>query len=229
MKKTTIVKKASSPSPATTRAATTAETGGYLTITPTSQDADIKANVELADQKAKLWSATAALHYVDIKLPANFELGKSVETYVYGSTSDAYNWWVITISDLTGKSVRALIPKEDYLGTSYPTLTRQYWKMNYVEALQLADSAGGSEFRSSHPDASVRLNLAVKEPKNYLWWTVEYTSATSEPYRLLVNPVTKEVVSETGQALKNGSSSIPTNSPTPLTNQATPDNSILEE
>lgn len=172
----------------------TVNTANYLGVDPASLDASLKANRTLAETKVKAWQSDAVLYHFSAKLPADLTIGQATEVYTYGSAADAYNWWTLNISGKTNKSVRALIPKEDYLGTTLQPIPLKFWQSNYIEALQLAEAGGGADFRSSHPDTQVVISLAVGEPKNYLWWTVEYQSATSEPYKILINPSTKEII-----------------------------------
>ncbi len=169
----------------------------YLTVEPTSLDAAFTADFALAKQKVEAWQTNAELSYLSIKLPANLALDAATEVFVYGSANDAYNWWTFNISQNTAKAVRAIIPKEDYLGTIVQPIPMQFWKINYVQALQLAEVNGGADWRLTHPDATVTINLAVGQPKNYLWWSVEYESTTSQPYKILINAATKEVVNPT--------------------------------
>ena len=172
----------------------------YLTFSPDSLSSKINATTAEAQQKAKIWRVDANLVHFSAKFSA--DLGQVTETYTFGSAADAYNWWTIAYSEETGKSVRALIPKEDYLGTNLLPIPTKFWKINYVEALQLADTNGGSDYRQSHLEYQVITSLAVGQPKNYLWWTVEYTAKGVEPLKILINPSSKEVIDEKGQPLE---------------------------
>lgn len=180
---------------------TTIASVNYATIDPTTLEETIQQNYQTAEQKVKDWKKDAVLYHFSAKLPSDLGVGKATEVYSYGSPSDAYNWWTYNISGKTGKAVRAIIPKEDYLGTTLVPAPTRFWQTNYVEAFQLAEANGGADFRASHPDALVTINLLVQEPKNYLWWSIEYEAVTSEPFKILVNPATKEVFSATGQSL----------------------------
>lgn len=172
----------------------------YLGIEPSSVDATVTTNKENADKKAKLWKADAALVHYSVKLPGDFSLNNAVETYTYGSASDAYNWWTIVFSGKTGKSVRALIPKEDYLGTTLQPIDTKFWKSNFVNALQLAEVNGGSDYRDNHEAVETSINLSVGQPKNFLWWKVDYSSSSGTPLEVLINPSTKEVFAASGSS-----------------------------
>lgn len=177
--------------------ATNLATVNYMTVDPSTVTESIAANQQQAANKVKAWKEDAVLHHISVTLPANLEVGQATEVYTYGSASDAYNWWTLNISGKTGKSVRAIIPKEDFLGTELKPIPMQFWKINYVEALQLAEANGGADYRANHPGSTIVLSLAVGEPRQYLWWTVEY-QAGDQSFKILVNPATKEVMNESG-------------------------------
>lgn len=188
---------------AATEGTTAGSEGGssYLNIDPTSLDATLKESFNLAESKSKLWRQDAQLVHYSVKIPNGFTIGTITETYSYGSTADPFNWWTITISAKNNKVVRALIPKEDYLGTNYGPIPQRFWKINFIEALQLAEINGGSDYRKGKANVEATATLAISEPKNYLWWAIEYRSSTGDPYKLLINPSTKEVVTDTGTPL----------------------------
>lgn len=169
----------------------------YLTVDPTTLESTIQADNSLAQQKAQIWKKDAVLYQVSIKLPSNLAVGQATEVYTYGSSSDAYNWWTLNVSQKTSKSIRAIVPKEDYLGTTLQPIPLKFWKMSYVEALQMAETNGGSNFRTQHPDSQVTVNLSVSQPKNFLWWSVEYEPIAGETFKILVNPATSEVITST--------------------------------
>lgn len=188
---------------------------------------EFQALYDATSQKAKTWKADAQLVHYSIKLPFNFAVDQATEVFTFGSSTDAYNWWTLTYSHKTKKSVRALIPKEDYLGSGYSPVPTQFWKIQYIDAIQLAESHGGEQFRRDHVQGDVTISLAVGQPKNYLWWTSEYRSATSEPYRILVNPADKTVYSESGEQLSPASNAAPVATSTPLsTTSQTPLTSV---
>lgn len=199
-----------SPKPSTSPVTTIVE-GTYLTIEPEELAENLAATRQLAEEKVKAWQADAVLYHLSVTLPADLAAGQATEVYTFGSKGDAYNWWTITSSGKTGKSVRAIIPKEDYLGTELKPIPTQFWKINYIEALQLAQAAGGGEYLASYPDARINLGLSVSQPKDYLWWSVEYQASDQPALRILINPATKEAVNESGVPITAVPS--PTNSP----------------
>lgn len=172
-----------------------------LTASTTSFDQPVSQQVAAAQDKAKVWQADAVLHYVSVELPADLSLTAATDTYVFGSGKDADNWFTYSLNEATSKSIRAVIPKADYLGDSIVPINQSYWKMNYVEAFQLADANGGAVFRKAHTDARVTLYLSHRQPNQWLWWTVQYKASGSALLTLLVNPNQGEVIDSGGNQL----------------------------
>lgn len=180
--------------------ATTPTTTDLTTLLPATFDADTAAHLAQADVVAKVWHADAVLSYVSITLPT-LEPKKGNEVYVFGSASDLDNWYTYSLSQDTGKSVRAIIPKADYLGDKITPINQTYWKMNYVKALQLAEQNGGATFRISNPNPQISVFLSNRTPRGWLWWTVEYKTASGQNLSLLINPNLGGVIDETGKQL----------------------------
>ncbi len=190
---------------------------GLKSATPTTFDQPIADQITAAQTKAKLWQDDAVLSYVSVELPADLGVNNATNTYVYGSQKDSADWWTYSLAEKASKSVRAIIPKEDYLGSAIVPINTQYWKMNYVEAFQLADANGGSDFRTQHTDARVTLYLSHRDPNQWLWWTIQYKTPAGGLLTLLVNPNRGEVLDSTGKQV----AAPPTTSGTPTTSTGT--------
>lgn len=171
------------------------------TILPSSVDTTLETHLNLARNAVQAWHPDAALTYVSIELPASLALDSGNEVYVFGSAQDTGNWWTYSLSQETGKFVRAIIPKEDFLGAELTPVNLEYWKMNHVEALQLAEDNGGNDFRLANTGTRVTLFLSQRAPRGWLWWSVEYKAPSGESFTLLVNPNRGEVVDENGNEL----------------------------
>ncbi len=185
----------------TESAATNSDSGTLVTLAPTSVELQLTTNLNRATNAAQVWHDDAVLTYVSVDIPASLAPASGNEVYVFGSASDPLNWWTYSIAQESDKFVRAIIPKEDYLGADVVPVNTQYWQMNYVEALQLAETNGGSSFRSSHEGTRVTTFLSQRSPRGWLWWSVEYTAPSGDVFTLLVNPFRGEVVDETGNEL----------------------------
>ena len=193
---------------------TTLVTNDITTALPTEAQASLDIHLAQAKAAASAWKTDATLSYVSVELPASLAPDNGNEVYVFGSAEDASSWWTYSISQATGKFVRALIPKDDYLGTGLIPVNEKYWKMNYVEAFQLADKNGGSAFRQTNPGTRVSVFLSQREPKGWLWWTVEYKAPSSQTFTLLVNPNLGDVTDENGTPV-SGAATYDTTTATP--------------
>lgn len=193
--------KTPAPAATDTAAATppTQTTSTLKSATASDFDKPISDQLTAATTKAKLWEDDAVLHYVSVELPSDLSVTNATDTYVFGSAKDASDWWTYSFAEKTSKSVRAIIPKEDYLGSAITPINTSFWKMNYVEAFQLADANGGADFRTQHTDAKVTLFLSTRDPNQWLWWTAEYKTPAGDLLTLLVNPNRGEVVDSTGK------------------------------
>ncbi|MBI4023189.1 hypothetical protein HY375_03445 [Candidatus Berkelbacteria bacterium] len=173
-----------------------------LTAIPTFEhDAALDRHLASATAAALEWQSDAVLHYVSVELPASLARDSGNEVYVFGSEQDAANWWTYSLSQATEKFVRAIIPKADFLGDQVIPISTQYWKMNFAEALQLAEANGGADFRARQPGTRATLFLSQRAPRGWLWWTVEYKAPSGELFTLLVNPNRGEVIDESGAEL----------------------------
>jgi len=144
-------------------------------IDSSSLNENITSQASVADGKAAEVDKKFQLIAVEVKLPGSLDTGSGETTYVYASSADKINNWVITVSNTTGKFVRARVPKEDYIG-GLGAISRDYWKLNYIAALQIAEKNGGLDFRNSNEVVEVRLTLKNSDPKNWLYWFVDYVS-----------------------------------------------------
>lgn len=177
---------------------TSAGVTDLTTISPASAETSLQVNLAAATAAATTWKSNAALVYVSVDIPSNLAQNAGNEVYVFGSPDDPTNWWTYSLAQESGKFVRALIPKEDYLGDEITPINLNYWNMNYVEAFQLAEANGGAAFRLTSPGARANLYLSQRAPRGWLWWTAEYTAPSGEQFTLLINPNLGEVVDEQG-------------------------------
>jgi len=162
-------------------------------MSPDLFSSDAQANLQLAQQKAAQWQEDAAFVALQIKL-TSLKPKQGVETYVFDSPTVSGYHFLVTISQQSQKYIRALVPVEDYLGASLLPIDFKYWQLNYVEALQLAEKQGGSEFRKRHSDWMIELTLRREPPNNWLYWRIEYSSGAGDKWSIWVNPYSGEVV-----------------------------------
>lgn len=168
-------------------------------------DATITANFEQAEISALAWQKDAQLMLVSVKLPSDLSLNNSTNTFTYGSENVFDYWWTYSLAESSGKTVRALVNKDDYLGNNVKPINKTYWRTNYIEAFQIADNYGGKEFRQNNPNTAISLTLSVSEPKGWLWWLVEYKTPLGENFSVRINPNDQTIVNESGEVVTTGS------------------------
>ena len=160
---------------------------------------EITANFNTAKQKAAQWQTDAALYSSSAKITKSLKWEDVIEVYTFGSPAQPAYWWTISISVRSKNYVRAIIPKEDYLGANLVPIRTQYWKINYAEAFQIAEKNGGKEWRDKQKDNNYQTTatLAHGEPKGYLYFLVEYQLADgSDKKTIQIDANSGEVINE---------------------------------
>lgn len=152
-----------------------AQISNLTNIAATTLNDSIASQLAIADEKAAAVDKKNVLIAVEVHLLGDLATNSGDTSYVYSSTSDKVNNWLITISNSSNNFLRARTPKEDYLGDLKP-VNRSYWKVNYVSALQTAEKAGGLDFRNANDVSEVKLTLKNADPKGFLYWFVSYTA-----------------------------------------------------
>jgi len=135
----------------------------------------IKSQTDIADSNATSVDSRNQLAAIDIQLPKSLAQGSGTTNYIYTSSADRIYNWVISISNASEAFVRSKVYKNDYLG-DLTAINRDFWKINYVQALQIAEKNGGLDFRNYYDVSSVCLVLKKGDPKGWLYWYVTYTA-----------------------------------------------------
>ncbi|MCX6812574.1 MAG: hypothetical protein NTW79_03055 [Candidatus Berkelbacteria bacterium] len=138
-------------------------------------DDAIKTELATADAQSVIVDKKATLCAVDVDLPQTLANGSGNSIFGYNLSVDKINNWTISISNTSGKFLRALVPKTDYLGT-LSAINRSFWKINYVFALQIAEKNGGQDFRNLKTITDVDLTLKNGGPNSWLYWYVTYNA-----------------------------------------------------
>lgn len=154
----------------------------------------IKSQAETADSNATSADNRNRLIAIDIQLPKSLAQGSGTANYVYSSTADRIYNWVISISNSSEAFVRSKVYKNDYLG-ELTAINRDFLKLNYVQALQIAEKNGGLDFRNYYDISSVRLVLKNGDPKGWLYWYVTYT-ATGQVKSIQIDANTGAIITD---------------------------------
>ena len=174
-----------------------------LTIDPGTLAAEIKEGLELAQNKAEDWQSNAMLVAVQVEIPGSLKKAYLSTRYIFSSTSTSYYYWTIALTSGNENYVRALIPKEDYISTDLKVILSQFWKYNYIEALQIAEQNGGTNWRQTHNLGGVKMVLSRGQPQGWLYWQVEYIAVgpdderqPTENLKVKFNAYTGEIATE---------------------------------
>lgn len=167
-------------------------------IDPKDYDTLVKNEYAAATAKALDANPKNVFSALVVELPGTLEVNSGNDRFIYASPTDKANNWTITFSELTGNFIRAIIPKEDYLG-NLTVVNTNLWKFHYVTALQIAEKNGGKDWREKNTPTGVTLTLKHGEPNDWLTWTVEYQSKTDK--------LVKKIDANSGKLIENISTS----------------------
>lgn len=148
-------------------------------VDPTTLTEEINAQLTLADAKAAEVDKKLVLAAIEVELPATMDRGSGYTYYVYTTTNDKVNNWVIAISNSDNKFVRSRTVKDDFMSGVTP-INRSFLKTSYVTALQIVEKNGGKDYRESNTLSAVKLILKNSDPKSWLFWFVDYSTSSSQ-------------------------------------------------
>jgi len=169
-----------------------------LTIDGDTVGPNQSEKLDFANKKAQEWQSNAKLVAVQVEIPSSLKKESVSTRYIFSSPSVNYYYWTIAISADNTSYIRALIPKEDYLSANLGVILSQYWKVNYAEALQIADQNGGSTWRENNNLGQITLVLSRGQPNNYHYWNVEYVGIDKDGQRVDSNSFKVKISSYTG-------------------------------
>ena len=147
-------------------------------VDPALYDEPIKNEYAAAAAKSLEANPKLQLAAISVEIPPALGLKSANTRYIFVSDKDAINNWTITFASDTGNFIRAIIPKDDYMGN--PTvMDTKLWKFNYVTALQITEKDGGLAWRENNELKGITLTLKHGDPNNWLTWTINYQGANS--------------------------------------------------
>lgn len=177
-----------------TESATTTTVSNLSNLDPDDFDDQIKVELSQANTEAAKVRSDYKLSMIEVDIDNELSVNSLVTRYVYSSSSDTVNNWLMTFTQRTQNSLRALIPKDDYASEITP-IDMTAWKYNYVTALQLAEKAGGLDWRESNSFNELQLYLENQNSK--LIWSVQYVGDTTETSKVInLDASTGAVVTE---------------------------------
>ena len=185
---------------ATPTASATVDTS-LLSIDPASVMPTFISEFNQVEELAKSWKPDAQFYGLTASWPTTLAQARGKRVYIFGSPSNPTVWWTVALNEQTNERIRSIIPKEDYLGTDLVPVAQQFWKLNALEALQIAEKAGGTTFRQNNPGAEVTSTLAHRGPKGWLWWVVTYRADNNRELLVRIHPSSGEIYTEDGEPM----------------------------
>lgn len=128
--------------------------------------------------------------------------GLSTNYYIFISPSKIEYYYLVNMPrNGLEKPKRFIMLTSDFseLGFSILSVPFEYWKINYAQALQSAERAGGTKFRTDHKNFEVSEILARPAggtgESYHLQWHIEYTAkdGTGTKFRVQVHANTGNV------------------------------------
>lgn len=159
-----------------------------LTLDYIKEDATIKSELMVAKSQAKSWQPDAQIAAISIK----FEDGLSYEflkqyNYAFSSKIDSDRYLLINNSRIGG--VARSYAEKNLFETVVPEgMPEEYLKINFVQALEITERAGGNDFRiANNGHYGVALLLMQPEGGVLNWYISYYDKQSSSEKNWLVN------------------------------------------
>jgi len=162
-------------------------------LDPTDFDQPVKDEYAIAVSKAAEINPDYKIAQIEVNIGGDLQVDSINTRYIFASPSDTVNNWMITIAATTQSYIRALVPKDDYAGDIIAFDTSK-WKYNYVTALQLAEKAGGVDWRDSNTLTGVKITLKTSSSDSILTWTVEYSGENNTNKIVVLDATSGEVL-----------------------------------
>lgn len=147
-------------------------------IDPAEYDNVVKTEYASAKEKAESINPNFKLAAIQVSMPS-LSLNSGETRYIFVNDEDKINNWTISFSQSTGNYLRAIIPKDDYMGNP-AIMDTTLWKFNFATAFQIADKNGGSDWRNKNSLNNIELTLKHNNDKSRLVWIVKYSGNNSE-------------------------------------------------
>jgi hypothetical protein len=136
----------------------------------------LQEELKEATAKIKALKSDVVLQLVSMKFVNSLSDSSGLVTnyYIFVSPTDPRYYYMVNVPHNGEDIKRFLMPQEDMaLPFSLIPVPFQYWKLSYVDAMNIAEDNGGAAFRAKHPKFEVSVILG-KPTGQYLDWYVTY-------------------------------------------------------
>lgn len=165
---------------------------------PTAIQAQLTRETKEATDFIRLIRSDAVLALISTKYINSLSntFGLSTNYYIFTSLAEPDYYFLVNVPrNGLDPMKRFLMPVQDFeLDFSVLDIPMQYWKFNYVQAMQLAEAQGGSAFRAQHKTYEVSIIL-VRPASKHLSWFITYkgTDASGAKFQIQVDANSGEV------------------------------------
>jgi len=150
--------------------------GSFLSLDYIKEDSVFRQELQSIKNKIQTQSPNADLLAISMK----FDDGLSYDylesyNYIFGFTDESENEYLIISSSKTDKDLSQAYVEQDLFDGIKPSLwAEEYLKINFVQALEIVERAGGYNFRINH-GGNYSANLLLIQPTGgVLNWYISY-------------------------------------------------------
>ena len=158
--------------------------GSFLQLDYIKEDDAFTSELESAYKQASYWNAQAELSAISMRFDGGLDYN-FLTRYVYVfQTPEITNSYVVA-NDRVNKDIRSTYDQSEVFGEVVPDpISKEYLKINFVQALEIVEQAGGGSFRTEHP-GNYYVNLLLMQPRrDVLSWVVSYQDKSSSDNRI---------------------------------------------
>jgi len=154
--------------------------GSFLQLDYIKEDASFVSELTSAEQQAIKWNAQAKLAAISMRFDGGLDYN-FLTRYVYVFQAPGVDSNYVVNSPRVAKEVRSTYDPTEIFGEMVPeNIVRDYLKINFVQALEIVEQAGGSTFRADH-SGNYYVNLLLMQPeRDVLSWVVAYQDSTGQ-------------------------------------------------
>jgi hypothetical protein len=159
-----------------------------LTLDYIKEDATIKSELVAAKLQAKSWQQDAHVVAVSIKFEDGLSYGFLKQyNYAFSSEIELDRYLLINNSRISGSS-QSYAEKSLFETAAPEVIPEEYLKINFLQALEIAERAGGDDFRiANNGHYGVALLLMQPEGGVLNWYISYYDKQSSSEKNWLVN------------------------------------------
>ena len=171
--------------------------GGTGLPDPSAARPLLAAELEEATEAIQQLQSDAVLKLISMKFVNSFaDRGGLVTNYfIFSSPQNPQYYYLVNVPRNGEKMKRFIMPVEDLeLPFDLLDLPFEFWKLSYIEAIQLAEQKGGATFRSQHSNKFEVSTILAKPAGQYLNWFVTYraTDSSGATFKVSVDAFTGE-------------------------------------